>query len=370
MKELKLTYIDMNTELFVQSSERPELVQRLQNGKAFVIYNKHMSDRFTVSMLHESEHTDMISDVQFSQDGKFIAATYSGTVVIYDLGTGEKVTSFRHDCDPYDSIDVVAVSFTPDAEHLLCALSTGKVTIWNVKSGADWTEDLGLGRGGLSMFSRDGSILVWSAPGLIRVFDCEVGSGSMIRLRTVIREADRTETVTISADNKFLACVLASTDTIIRFWSTETGTRIDNIPTDGTIFSLAFSTVGNKLVTQEGLATITLRDLPDRASSQHWSKIPVHSFRESERDYRNWKPVWSCDDKWILSGSDYGSITLWSVDGDPQFIMWAHDTKIGMISVGKGHSDNVGYCKVRTPLRAGGLVATWLGCQLRVWKYV
>src|SRR5271155_2790398 len=209
VKDPKLMYIVMNTEVsdLGQSSELPELIQCLPNGEALVIYNKHISDRFTVSVLHELEHTGQITDVQFSQDGKYIAATYNSTVVIYDLGTGEKIASLLHEGGPYSNPAVGAISFTSNAEHFLCALSTGNVTIWNLKSGAGCREEVALGEGGSGVFSRDGGILIWGVAGLIRIFDCEVGGSPVIRQRTVIRDHGlmATDEMTISADNKVLA---------------------------------------------------------------------------------------------------------------------------------------------------------------------
>jgi WD40 repeat protein len=327
----------MNTELsdLGQSSKRPELVQCLQNGEAFIIHNKHMSDRFTVSILHEIEFTGLIADVQFSQNGRYIAVTYNSTAVIYDLGTGEKVVSFCHEGEAYYSSFICAMSFTSDAEHFLCALSTGNVTIWNMKSGADRTEELGLEEVGLAVFSRDGSILVWMEQGRIRIFDCEVGSGGMIRQRTVIREDFWKHMISISADNKLLVSLPSFPSSSIRVWDTETGTRITDIQNSRAVFCLAFSAAGHKLAVQEVSATITLRDLTDRESSQHWSKLPVHEFAESTRDFNNWNLVWSCDDKWVFSAVDDGCICLWRVEGEPQFIIWAHEPEDGIVSLEK-----------------------------------
>lgn len=311
-----------------QSSGSAELKQCLQGGQVFVIHNKQVSDRFTMSILREFDHTSKIADAQFSQDGKYIAIACKITAVIYDLGTGEQIASFSHEGELYATNFVHAISFTPDAEHLLCALSTGNVRIWNIKSRSGWTEEVGLEKSpGCSVaFSRDGSILVWSVPNLMRIIVCEIGSSPMIRERIVIRVKGSVVEMTISGDNKLLAGIVSYSS--ITSWDTETGTPITDIPTASPSY-VAFSVTGHKLVVKEGNATISLRDFTHQDLSQHCSEIPVHSFPESVRDsmnnHHNYDFAWSSDDKWVFSAVGCGFIGLWSADGNPQFIVWTNE---------------------------------------------
>lgn len=347
----------------------PELVQCIQNGEAFVIYNKQMSGRPTVSMLYELDHTSEIMDAQFSQDGRYMATACNSTAFIYELMTGEKIASFWHKGEEYPTTVIHAMSFTPNAEHLLCALSNGMIAIWNIKSGVNSTKVLESERHSSCMISRDGRILISSVAGLVQFFDIDIDSSCTIRKRTEIRMGHASIEMAISADNKVLATIHSS---VITLWNTESGTHIRDIDATNGVYRLAFSATGYKLASQEGTSAIIVRDLTDHNMSRQSGEIPVHLFREAISEHWIWNLSWDSSDKWIFSAVDHTSIFLWNIKGEPQFMLWAHDTGDGIIVktvIANDLEDQ--RIQLRTPFRAEGLLATWSqeDCHLRIWKY-
>jgi WD40 repeat protein len=72
--------------------------------------------------------TGELQDIEFSPDGKYLAAATSRGIYLYD-GTTFEPTSF---IDVNNSVS--AIAFSPD-EPLLAAAANGKVSLWNVLSG-------------------------------------------------------------------------------------------------------------------------------------------------------------------------------------------------------------------------------------------
>lgn len=321
-----------------QSADDPELQQCLQKTETFVIYNKQATDRPTVSIVLELAHTGRITDAQFSQDGRYIATASGSTASVYELATGARVASFWHEGEQFSSTNVAKISFTMDAGHLLCALSNGKMAIWDIKAGNNWIVDVELNGYRSIEFSKDGRLLVGVVPGFIHLFDINVDWSGKVRKRTTLKLESDIDKMAISGDTKLLATstprflfwdtengVRSNTsDTSVTFWDTENGARIKTVETAEHVYYLAFSTTGTMLVTQEG-GSIMLRDLTNQNLSQQCCEIPVQLFQESKNDECNWNVSWSADDNWVVSTLDYGAICLWRVDkGEPQFIILAH----------------------------------------------
>ena len=309
------------------SGQRPNCERYMQNGEAFVIYNKDAPHRINVSLLHDLDHTHSMWYVRFSQDGRYICTTGIRTAMIFDARTGDKVAFFSHEDELYYDSYIRAITFTQDVRHLLCVLSNANMRVWNIHSGDSSKVKLELERDGLLDFSGDGSVLVWISGNVVHLWDVNINSSPTICKRAIIRVGSLVWRLDVSGDNKLVATT-SYQNNLVKLWDTTSGTLVGSIQTARPTDHLALSKTGHKLlVLVEGSATITLRDFTDADFRQDCSQIEVHRFQESMNECNNWGLNLSFDDKWVFSIVDDGSLCLWSVDGEPQFILWAHPSR-------------------------------------------
>jgi glucose repression regulatory protein TUP1 len=77
--------------------------------------------RMSVDLLHSLDHSSVVCCVKFSSDGKFVATGCNKAAIIYDVHTGEKISSFMNDSLPDSQGDsyVRSVCFSPDSKLLV-----------------------------------------------------------------------------------------------------------------------------------------------------------------------------------------------------------------------------------------------------------
>jgi WD40 repeat protein len=112
--------------------------------------------------------------VAFDPTGQLLAATDSGGVRLWDLGTTEPPTLLSH---PY----ATGVAFDPSGQHLVSTDRYGTVNIWD-RDGKLYRDFVVHGRLSSSpIFSEDGELLaVGTAEGLVQVWDVRSGVTVMV----------------------------------------------------------------------------------------------------------------------------------------------------------------------------------------------
>ena len=112
------------------------------------------------------KHTDWITAVVYSPDGKFLAsADRSGGIEIWEGATGKEYNAL-----PGHKLAVTALAFMPGV--LASASEDGKIVLWDVKEGKEirnWTAHAG---GVMSVdFTPDGRIVSAGRDKLAKVWD-------------------------------------------------------------------------------------------------------------------------------------------------------------------------------------------------------
>jgi WD40 repeat protein len=160
-------------------------------------------------------HTDVILDLAFHPDGKWLAtASYDRTVKIWDLATGRDVRTLRDHSDA-----VYGLAFSPDGKWLASAAADRAVKVWDVHTGArlytlgeatDWLYTVA--------WSRDGSRL--AAGGVdksIRVWQVSAKAGKIVQ--SVFAHEGAVNRLTYSSDGKTLYSL--SEDRTLKAWEAE-----------------------------------------------------------------------------------------------------------------------------------------------------
>ncbi|MCL2933152.1 MAG: S-layer homology domain-containing protein [Trichodesmium sp. MAG_R03] len=226
-----------------------------------------------------SSHTANVRSVAISLDGKTLASgSEDGTVKLWDIPTGEMLTSFLH------SGLVTAVGFTADGRGVIGCSSESGMKLWDIYTGEllhrmNGTQAMAFGVDGLRMaasggpryirlwnvaegqllknlpipstnnnqgiraiaFSRDGQTLAHAMRGESRILVWDVETWEV---RYILEEHSRAiQAIAISPDGKILAS--SGEDGKIHLWDMGTGKLLGSIKGYGTI---VFSPDGQQLV--------------------------------------------------------------------------------------------------------------------------
>jgi WD40 repeat protein/DNA-binding SARP family transcriptional activator len=104
-------------------------------------------------------HDHLAFGLQFAPDSRLVTASWDGTAKVWDIATGEVVSTLRHDTAPNE----VAVS--PDGARIATTAEDGTVRLWDRDTGRQVLTLYGHGDVAFSVaFSPDGRLLATSSP--------------------------------------------------------------------------------------------------------------------------------------------------------------------------------------------------------------
>ena len=301
------------------------------------------------NLIHSFTHnTCYRADVQFSPDGRQVAATSHDNVRIWDVVT-KKETMFL----PGKANDgATCLAFHPNGTKL--AVGYGyrlrTVRIWDLKKGKvlfqlpDHTQSLSS-----VAFSPDGSLIAsatgswdWQTrspgqSGEVKLWDAATGK----ELKRLAGHKFAITRVAFSRKGNWL--LTASTDGTIKTWNIKNGTPIWTFQGhEGWVCGACFTRDGNRIVSSGSDTTVRVWDA--------WAGEELYLLRGHETHV--YSVTASSNGKWFASG-DWGTVKVWDANARPEGPVWqAHQQGIqAMAFAANGRS----------------FVSAAVGKQLKVW---
>ncbi|MEH2013189.1 MAG: trypsin-like peptidase domain-containing protein [Nostoc sp.] len=198
-------------------------------------------------------HSGTVYSVTFSPDGKTLASgSWDETIKIWNVATGQEITTLQG----HSSI-VMSVTFSPDGKTLASGSGDKTIKIWNVTTGQEITTLQGNSSPVRSVaFSPDGKTLASGVDKTIKIWN--VATGQEI---TILQGHSRNVlAVTFSPDGKTLAS--GSADETIKIWNVATGQEITTLQGhSNNVTSVTFSPDGKTLASGSGDKTIKIWQL-------------------------------------------------------------------------------------------------------------
>ncbi|MEG4202210.1 nSTAND1 domain-containing NTPase, partial [Microcoleus sp. Pol12A5] len=203
----------------IEANTRNQVVSRLQE----VVYSVKERNRL-------EGHTDTITDISFSPDGKFIASSSKDkTVKLWNRDGSEKKPALQ---GKYRN-EFTSVAFSPDSQIIAAGNKDNKIYLWRLngtlittlEGHRDWVTNIRFSPDGKTIVSasRDNSVRLWKIDGT--------------RIKTLPGHNSTVNIVRFSPDGQRIAS--ASEDGTIKLWSSD-GKQLQSINSSG-VLDLAFS---------------------------------------------------------------------------------------------------------------------------------
>jgi WD40 repeat protein len=198
-------------------------------------------------------HTDYVTSVSFSPDGKYIAsASLDHTVKVWDTAEGTELLSLKGHIHW-----VRSVAFSPDGKRLASASDDDTAKVWDADKGQELLSFTGHTSGVTCVaFSPDGKRLAsgsWDKT--VKVWDADKGQ----EILTLKGHTNKVTSVAYSPDGKRIAS--ASFDQTVKVWDADKGIEVLTLKGHTkAIGSVAYSPDGKRLASASDDNTVKVWD--------------------------------------------------------------------------------------------------------------
>ncbi|MDJ0735323.1 MAG: serine/threonine-protein kinase [Nostocaceae cyanobacterium] len=279
--------------------------RKLENGIASSINQSHnIPSQIQPATIPQSQFSllktlggkgQAVVSVAISPDGNSIASASDRTITLWNLNTGEKISTLNGHSQ---KLNVLAIS--PDGVTLVSGSEDNTIKLWNLATGQE-IRTLGGHRDGIHalVFSRNGYMLGdGSDDNTIKIWDLRTRK----QVFTLKGHSSRVSSLVISPDGKILAS--GSFDNTIKLWNLKTGKKIRTLGRHlSGVTSLAISPDGKILASGSFDKTIKLWNLE---TAKKILTIKGHSRTISSLAI-------SPDGKILATGSNDKTIKLWNL---------------------------------------------------------
>jgi hypothetical protein len=252
--------------------------------------------RFCHGDLFTLRHTEPVSSITFSPDGKKLASgSWDRTVKLWDVATGQELATLEG-----HKARITSIAFSPDGKKLASGSWDRTVKLWDVTTGQDFANfNEHTSKVFCVAFSPDGKKLAsGSEDRTVKLWDVVTTQ----ELATLKGHAHQVLSVIFSPDGKKLAS--GSRDHTVKLWDVATSRELATLKRHADwVQSVAFSPDSKRLASGSWDFTVKLWDM---ITKQELTTLKGHASRV-------YSIAFSPDGKRLASGSQDHTIKFWDV---------------------------------------------------------